>query len=182
MIIGINGKAGSGKDTIGDRLVSCHNFKRDNLAAPLKRLVEDVFVIDPAIMKDRARREQPLPNWPPWTPRKLLQYIGTEMFRSAIGEDVWVKSLCMRIQKAEPADWVITDVRFPNELDGLRRVFGNNFRSIRVDRPGHNGAPSGIANHASEAYALETDVVIVNSGTLDDLYQKVDKFMLTAFN
>ena len=46
MLVGITGKAGSGKDTVGDYLVKSHGFKKIALADPIKRLVKDVFVLD----------------------------------------------------------------------------------------------------------------------------------------
>ena len=45
MLIGVCGKAGSGKDTIADYLVKKYNFKKIALADPIKRMVEDVFVL-----------------------------------------------------------------------------------------------------------------------------------------
>lgn len=43
MIIGLSGKAGSGKDTIGALLVATYRFKRTALADPLKQICKDVF-------------------------------------------------------------------------------------------------------------------------------------------
>ena len=45
MIIGITGKAGAGKDTVADYLISHEGFKKIALADPIKRLVKDVFEI-----------------------------------------------------------------------------------------------------------------------------------------
>ena len=43
VIIGISGKAGSGKDTVADFLVKNHSFVKVSLADPLKRICQDVF-------------------------------------------------------------------------------------------------------------------------------------------
>ena len=177
IIVGISGRAGSGKDTIGDHLVSHYGFSKDGLANPLKRTVQDVFSLDNDQVYDRVLREQPLENWPGWTGRKLLQYVGTELFRNNIDENIWAKSLCLRINKA-PGLWVVTDVRFPNEREVLRRTFGNNFVGIRVEREGYDGAPSGIQGHASEKYEIEADYVLTNDGDLPGLYYKVDDIMI----
>ena len=176
-IIGITGKAGSGKDTIGTYLNMRYKFFHESLAAPIKRLVKDVFVVDGKAMNDRIGREEQLANWPDWTVRKMLQHVGTEMFRATFGEDIWVKSLCLRLREIDYDKFVITDVRFPNERDYLRKEYGLNFTLIRVVRPGYDGAVSGIPGHASEAHVLESDFVLDNTGTVADLCKQVDGIM-----
>ena len=46
MLIGICGKAGAGKDTVGDFLIQNYGFNKIALADPIKRLVKDIFVLD----------------------------------------------------------------------------------------------------------------------------------------
>jgi len=176
MLVGICGKAGSGKDTVGDHLIKKHGFKKIALADPIKRLVKDVFVLDDHTTYDRVAREQPLEQWEGWTVRKLLQYIGTELFRDNIDDAVWVKSLWLRIQNDKENNYVVTDVRFPNELKFFEEKGGNDFTSIKVVRDGCEGAV-GLAEHKSEAYDLSTEVLIENNGTMEDLYNKVDKLI-----
>lgn len=178
MIIGIHGKAGSGKDTIADYLVQHYGFRKDSLAAPLKRCVQDIFGISDAVMNDRELREKALPSWPEWTTRRLLQFVGTELFRTHIDPDIWVKGLCRRLLEMEPSvDWVVPDVRFINEDRVLRQVFGKSYRLINVSRTGYVGAPSGIPGHASEYETPTPDIRIANDGSLGDLYSKVDSIM-----
>ena len=107
MLVGICGKAGSGKDTVGDYLVKEYHFKKISLADPIKRLVEDVFVLDKHTVYDRVAREQPLEKWPGWTVRKLLQFIGTELFREKIDDAIWVKSLWYRICEDQGNNYVV---------------------------------------------------------------------------
>lgn len=176
IIVGISGKAGSGKDTIGDHLVSHYGFGKDGLSFPLKKAVLDIFSLEQEQIYDRIEREQPLANWPGWTGRKLLQYVATELFRDNIDEHIWLKSLCLRLDN-KPGLWVVTDIRFPNERVFLKKLYGDNFVGIRVEREGHNGAPSGIPGHLSEKYEVDADHVIVNDGDLPSLYYKVDSIM-----
>ena len=175
LVIGVSGKAGSGKDTIGNRLIKKHGFKRIALADPIRRIVQDVFVLDWKTVLDRELREKPLKDWPDWNVRMLLQVIGTNCFRKSIDPAVWVKSLILRIKKHSQTNWVVTDVRFPNERNILKKAFGKNFIMIRVEREGHDGKTvGGIANHESEAYTIEADAVLQNDGTKRDLYKLVD--------
>jgi dephospho-CoA kinase len=177
MLIGICGKAGAGKDTVGDYLIKDYGFKKIALADPIKRLVKDVFVLDDHTVYDRVAREQPLENWNNWSVRKLLQFIGTELFRTHIDDEIWVKSLWYNIQQDKMNNYVVTDVRFPNELQFFRDHAKNNeFVCLKIIRSGCNGKV-GLAGHASEAYDLVGDFDINNNGSYEELYVEVDEMM-----
>ena len=85
------------------------------------------------------KREQELPDWEGWSVRKLLQFIGTELFRTNIAPDIWVKSLWLRVKSNPDKNYVVTDVRFPNELNYLRDNGGEDFVSFKVTREGCDG-------------------------------------------
>lgn len=178
LLIGICGKAGSGKDTAGNYLVENYEFSKIALADPLKRLVKDVFALDDHTVYDRTAREQPLKQWNDWSVRKLLQFIGTELFRNNIDDEIWVKSLWYKIKDSKK-NFVVTDVRFPNELKFFENNGGKNFISIKVVRPGFEGNV-GLSNHASEAYDLTTQYAISNESDFAFLYKQIDDIM--AFN
>lgn len=179
MLIGICGKAGAGKDTIGDYLISKHSYKKIALADPIKRLVEDVFVLDKETVYDRVKREQPLEQWDGRSVRELLQFIGTELFRSQIDDAIWVKSLWFRIKRYVEdsfGDYVVTDIRFPNEKNFLKKNAKKNFKLIKVVRKGYKGQV-GIKGHKSESYDLDADYVVQNNGSKEQLYKKIDKIL-----
>lgn len=183
-VVGITGKAGTGKDTVANYLVNEHGFKKDSFAAPLKRLVGDIFcvpdrILNPITEEDRLRREQPMDEWPQFTVRKLLQFIGTELFRNHVDRDVWVKSLCQRIMNDSHPLYVISDVRFPNELDVLKNIFGDDCIAICMVRNGCSGdTRGGISAHESEAYNLSCDYEIDNNGSFSELYEKIDGIII----
>lgn len=172
IVIGMIGKAGSGKDTVGDYLKERHGFTSLALADTLKRGVQEMFVIPDEIMYDRVKREEPLADMPDWTVRKLLQFVGTELVRNHIDDHAWTKSLIKRYPKT--GNIVVTDVRFPNEVEGIQELSGCPVFFIRVERPGHIGTDVGIKNHASEIHDLEGDFTIMNDDTLEALYDKVE--------
>lgn len=174
VVVGFCGKAGAGKSTSAARLVRAHRFAEIALADPLKRAVADIFAIPPGVMEDRARREEPLPHWPGWTPRKLLQFVGTECLREKIAADVWVRSCVLHVRRLGPGRYTVPDVRFPNEAEGLRSAFGDGFRLVKIVRPGCDGSV-GIPGHASEAHDLDgCDATIANDGTVEDMLRAVD--------
>lgn len=51
----------------------------------------------------------------PLTPRKMLQLIGTEGGRYLIHPDIWVNALFSKYN--EKSKWIISDLRFQNEMD-----------------------------------------------------------------
>ncbi len=172
MIICVTGKAGAGKDTICDYLVKNYSFEKMSLADPIKRLVKDVFVLDDETVYDRIKREQPLPQWNNKSVRSLLQLIGTELFRNNIDNEIWVKSLWLRMSKNLIQNYCVSDVRFPDELEYLTKN-NKNTVSIKVVRDGCNGQV-GLQNHESEKYDLKTDIRIENNKTIDELYKNID--------
>jgi len=96
--------------------------------------------------------------------RHLLQRLGTEVGRDLYGENFWVDRVGAQMQIG--GNYVITDVRFPNEADFIHRRGGNLFR---IDRG--NRAANG---HASEnVEALKVDGVIPNTGSLDHFREVV---------
>lgn len=174
LIVGVIGKAGSGKDTVADYLVSRYAFTKLALADPLKEGIQKFFVIPDDVMYDRVKREQELPDMPGWSVRKLLQYVGTELVRTHVDDYAWVKSLFKRLPPGGSV--VVSDVRFPNEVEGIRSYAPADMRVlfIKVVRPGHAGVDVGIPNHASEIHDLPADIVLQNQSTLECLYADVD--------
>lgn len=145
MIIGICGFQGSGKDTIADYLQNIYGFKRDSFAATLKDAVAAVFGWDRELLEGRTResriwREQVDPWWakrldmPNLTPRLVLQKWGTEVARKSWHDDIWIASLENKLTRAHN-DIVITDVRFPNEIEAVRNAGGIVIRVVRGPEP-----------------------------------------------
>jgi hypothetical protein len=183
MIIGICGKAGSGKDTIAEFIQNKYGFSHDWLAAPLKRTVKDLFVLSDDEVYDRELRELPLDDWPDWSVRKLLQFIGTELLRRNIDDMILVRSLCRRLTHRGKTplnavgSWIIPDIRLPNEIEMLRKVFGENFVMMKVIRPGYDGKKVGIEGHETEKHDLAADFEFLNDSTKEDLWEKVEAVM-----
>lgn len=106
--------------------------------------------------------------------RSLLQYVGTEMVRSQ-DPDYWVKYI-VGVFKLFRNVWdvvLISDVRFPNEIEGLRG-YDWDVISIRVMRADFdNGLTSEQKSHSSET-ALDDykfDITLSNDGT--DNYKSI---------
>ena len=134
-------------------------------------------------------------DWGSMTYREFLQKLGTEAIRNNIHTNAWVNALFadyVPVKKKVQVDdvderieqlpnWIITDLRFPNEYEAVKQRKGICVRVHRftdVVRGEVNGIPSVSFKetgqpplHPSET-ALDNhyfDFTIENSGTLDDL-------------
>ena len=200
MIIGICGFIGSGKDTVADYLVNFHEFRRESFANTLKDAVAAVFGWDRTMLEGRTKearewREQVDPWWaerlamPTLTPRWVLQYWGTEVCRRSFHDDIWIASLENKLRTSKD-NVVISDCRFPNEIQSIRDAGGKIVWVQRGELPdwydtaieanlGHNYAVQDLKMrkiHASETAWVGTDfdTIIDNNRSIDDLYQQAE--------
>ena len=193
MLIGIVGLIGSGKDTAAQRLVDKHGYRRDSFAKSLKDAVAAMFNWDREMLEGNTKqsrewREQPDAFWSRQfgkdvTPRWVLQYFGTEVMRGQMYDAIWVDS-CLGRYDGKPT--VISDTRFPNEVDQIRARGGKIIRVKKGADPEWftnyvegNIQPTGV--HSSEYVwaRSEFDHIIENDGTIDDLYAKIDDLIIS---
>ena len=127
-VIGICGLIGSGKDTIGELLVNEYGFTKLSFAGTLKDVTAVLFDWDREMLEGttpetRALREVPDPFWSEWfgrdwSPRIALQQLGTDVMRDHLHNDIWILTLQNKLRKLDKV--VITDCRFPNEIDFIQ--------------------------------------------------------------
>lgn len=191
-IIGLHGYAQSGKDTVAgflrdagyqrlafaDRLRECVYALNPGVGVvewedgPLSGEVEMARLQDEVddIGWDRAKVENP-------EVRRLLQVFGTEVGRELIKDSIWVDIVLDQMADGlehDEAKFVITDMRFPNEVTGLLQ-FGED-EGVRVElwkieRPGVGP----VNAHVSDAGLADSlfDLIIDNDSSLEDLQAKV---------
>ena len=113
-VIGVTGKARSGKDTLSEHLYTRLGFdcNRAAFADPLKDMLRAIGIDDIEGYKEEVH---PLLGV---TSRKMMQTLGTEWGREAIGEDTWIN---LTKEKGKGKKFlVISDVRFENEANFVR--------------------------------------------------------------
>ena len=118
------------------------------------------------------------------TVRDMLQKLGTEAMRNGLHPDTWINALMCNYKKVKDKDeeysypnWIITDVRFPNEYDAIKSKGGI---IIRINR---NESEKKSTKHVSET-ALDGyiyDYVINNDSDINSLTKEIIK-MLFKFN
>jgi len=82
--------------------------------------------------------------------------------------------------RVKPKHFLVPDVRYRNEHESLRRVGARGFRIVSPTQG--EGLTGKLAEHRSEVEQRsipdsELDAVIVNDGTLEELYAKIDAFL-----
>lgn len=192
-LIGITGHAGSGKNMVASFI--CNTFQNhyeESFATPLKDAAAAAFGIPRHHFDDRELKETPDDYWNV-SPRKIVQFVGTELFRNSIGGLVtseasfWINRTVKRLTNLyipegqgeyESTDTVvIPDVRFQNEYDF---VIANGGIVICLTRPGFTG-DVGIPNHASEQsikFKPERTYQCVNNSTPTALYKQISDIII----
>lgn len=196
IIVGITGKAGAGKDTVADRLVARHSFKKMSFAAPLKEAllkVNPILGMDPMhpghtitlseALEAHGGEDGVKALFPAY--RRYLQKLGTEGIRS-IDDQFWIKAAAKMIM-AQPNDsrLVFTDCRFPNEAEAIQRAGmrgnvlplpGPTTELWMVSRPERTRKGEAVSAHVSEEHVgnMGEDYGINNNGGLEVLYAAVD--------
>lgn len=191
-IIGLTGKAGSGKDTVAKLALEwCEergiSAERAAFADPLKVSAARALGLTPdastekalqfcSELKEDGRIKVELPTGPldpirehEISGREFLQWYGTEAHRDVFGDEFWVNAtmepLDERFRELRAPDVAfITDCRFPNEAGAVNDRCGEVWEVVR---PG----VAEVATHSSEAGLPEgaIEFQINNDGDLDDL-------------
>jgi hypothetical protein len=120
-----------------------------------------------------------------FSPRELLQVIGTNFIRNRIDDEWHVKAAFAdeRLEKLGYETFCVTDVRFVNEYQYLADKFGDDFLGFYVERPCAE-EDLAEATHASELQVIEVKKlvpesnIILNDGSLDDLEKTASKLNL----
>ena len=207
-LIGISGKIGNGKDLLFDVInyiitedywTSFEHYMHESrkvdevyenkkFAGILKDITCKLIGCNVSQLEDREFKEAELgEEWNGLTPRKILQLLGTEAGRQIIHPNIWVNALFADYRSDD--NWIITDVRFPNESKAIKDRGGIMIRVNRLTEEEKNSAYKARAGRPNNAiglifkdeHASETalddydgfDYVIENDGTVQDLINKV---------
>jgi ABC-type oligopeptide transport system ATPase subunit len=225
MVIGISGRLGSGKDTVGKiiQYLQCYNvgeitiddvinnpehewwleeqskFEIKKFAGKLKQIGSLLTGIPIEMFEDQEFKKLNMnPEWG-MTYREFLQRLGTEAMRDGLHTNVWVNALFADYYPSpnktleesfqeqfltgvseiyyKLPNWIITDMRFPNEMEAVELREGITIRVVRQDM---HSLEAMIPAHASET-ALDDakfDYTIENNGTLDELVEKVREILI----
>ena len=168
MIVGLTGYARSGKDSIAHTLVNKYGFERVAFADPIRELL---YALNPIVGFDwdgggwDLRSVVDIDGWDNAklnpTIRRLLQTLGVGA-RNIIDEEIWVIK-ALRTMSGD-GNYVVTDVRFENEIVALRFLGAQIWR---VERPGVTAVNDHISETKTSTFTV--DQTFINNGSLEDL-------------
>lgn len=184
-LVGLTGYAGAGKDAFAKSLKLRGGFERVGFADAVKEMA---LVLDPLLTIPGANEHdlaylsnvvmaygwEKAKEYP--AVRTYLQVLGTDAVREIIGTDAWVRAAEAKVigHLREGRNVVMTDVRFANEVAFVKAYGGTVVKIMRPD-------VHAVNDHISDTGVddLEVDVVLWNTGTLDDLGQLATSLLRT---
>lgn len=198
-IIGITGFAGSGKGTSSQYVIQQHDFIEISFAKAVKDALSVMFGWDRNLLEgdtpeSRKWRETKDEFWSKKfnkdiTPRWAMQNFGTDLIRKHFKSDFWVNVVEKFINENKNKNIIVSDCRFKNEIDLIISLGGQiveiqpkelpKWYQVAVDDNllGINPRNNLYGVHLSEwdwvGYSQES-IVIVNDGTIPELYSKMD--------
>lgn len=187
LLIAFAGRSGSGKDTAAfyiSGLFSACNIKTLSFAEPIKRGLVELFGFpDMSFFEDRDKKESVHNRYSDKTPRQLMQWMGSDIFRNQVSSQHWIQLLERRVESMrmnKEADIVIvTDVRFPDEVECIKNL-GGTVIYIDADK---RLSPKQSSNHISETILNETkkkcNLNIENNDSLSAFFSTLDSIFST---
>lgn len=180
ILIGIVGKARTGKDTVAKQLAELLTLETYAFAEPMKTMLKSVFG-DHFHEGDRAG----ICPEAGVSYRYLMQTLGTEWGRNLINQGLWVNLVEKKWEEVKrqtarpvgdgvrgywtPKGLVLSDVRFDSEAKWIKDRGG---WLIEVVRDGAAGAGDHVSEQGLKEYKAR--LCIHNNGTLEQLKEVVE--------
>lgn len=179
MIVALVGHRRSGKDTVANYLVNHYTYENMKLSYYLKECTKIMFdLTDEDLETDKKDNVHPKWNI---KPRQIMQFLGTEVMQFQLDKLIpdlhrcfWVKRLCDDIDKHPNKSIVISDVRFQHEISYLKEKYPTRLCIVKLVRA--INTEEDVDQHISEQEHahIKADHLIVNNGTVHQLYNNVD--------
>jgi len=168
-LIGLTGRARSGKDSLASYLRAHHGFHSLAFADPIREGLQAMFGIGDHFAYDA--KEVPIPGIGK-SYRELAQTLGTEWGRELISPEIWLRVMVLRVERVlSTKSVVITDVRFENEAELIRKNGGIIFHLRRENQPE-------VREHISEnGIEQESNEPVFISANLFDLQHQVESWL-----
>lgn len=174
MLIGLCGKIGAGKSTVA-QILEEDGFSIYVLAKPLKQIAMILGFKHEEVFGTQEQKLVPNTYWK-ISGREFLQRLGTDVFRNTLAtkipnmhliHGIWI-DLFLKFYREQNRPIVVEDVRFPDEVDVIKRLGGHIIHIVR-----DNSASA--SNHASEAMDPSTvaNFTIYNTGTKEELRREI---------
>ena len=180
MLIGLSGKAGSGKDTAYKFMEDIFlEESRDNIiynmkfAEGIKKLAAELLEVNHLHFESQEFKAKVIPTSKEgMTYRDFLLELGTGLVRKA-DPNFWVKKAIRQCNYIDKDHYIFTDTRFTNEADKIREFGG---KIIRLECIGNEGI-----DHISDKQLDDYDfdyVVKAEKGDLGSIKAQIEEIMI----
>lgn len=173
-LIGLTGKKGSGKDTLGNYMVSHYGFNRIAFADPIKIICKELFGFNEDQLNGNLKEK--IDEYWNVTPRFTFQKLGDIMRDNGkklvpeLDNNIFVECIKKKIidlrQNNPNIKIVVTDVRFENELKLIKDLGGI---IIKIDR---NIETNDTHQSETEMERFIPDIIFSNNGNFENLYEQ----------
>ena len=178
-LVATSGKEGTGKSTICTYLQNEHGFISYSIASVLKKIVSIIFNWPYEILladtEERAQARLKLPErlvcGKMWNFRTALQFVGTDLLRTHMGENIFCDIADAEIESLleQGHNVCVSDPRFANEIEMVQKKGGVLFAVYRNDNdlialPNEHVSTNEFIKHLQHMYKIP------NKGTKEELY------------
>lgn len=188
-IIMLSGAKRCGKDTVAQYLETKYGYHHIKITSKLKDCLKLLFDLNDIDLEEN--KEEMNERWQT-TPRKMMQFIGTEMFQYQIQELIpdiekkfWIKSLfnenlINNLINNNHYRVVISDLRFIHEFEQIKETNISSYH-IRItnDRLIYE---EDMHISEKELYEIPHDYEMINDSNLTDLYKSIDNLLKELYN
>lgn len=169
-VFGLTNEQCYGTDEQKNTLTS---LKWENMPTPSFDLSEEFNLgSDIACVKRMGKNGQ-------MTAREVLQYLGTDIIRKMLN-NAWVNATLNKIRKEKPDLAIITDARFPNEIEGVNSIGGKTVRLLRhANLIDEHYSEKALDNYSHEKFTL---VIDNRNDTIEEQCIKFDPYINQWFD
>lgn len=178
-IIGISGKAQSGKSTLASYLSEKYRCKEYSFAEPIKQIGKIFYFEHNQLYGSGQDKLEKNKHWNV-SGREFLQKIGTEVFRDFLPtvipsmQSVWLNLFRIQYEMNPDIDYVISDVRMKDEVEMIRKLGGIIIRTVRTE------SQDNFKIHSSETELddLVPDFLLDNNKyTIEESRKVIDEYL-----